>query len=148
MKCLPFQTGYGTFFRAVYHIAKKRVSDAANVHAVLMGALGFKAAFDISVIPKTFQDLVMSHSGFSILEVHCHFLSLCGVPANGTFHYSFVICQIPMYNGPVAPGDAVVLELFCQIPVCQICLTDKKRAGRVFVNAVYNAGTEHAVDTG
>ena len=63
-----------TFCRPVYRISQKRMSDTGHVYADLVCASGLETAFDVGVLPKTFQYAVMSDCRFAVPAVDRHAL--------------------------------------------------------------------------
>ena len=111
MQSLSFQM-IRIFLRTIDRISKKRMMQRRHVYTNLMCPSGFQLAFNISVIGKTFQYPVMSHRMFSVLFIDGHFFSLCRMTSNGGIYRSLIFFDHTIYNGPIFPGDGVLIILW------------------------------------
>lgn len=106
VKGLSLQARSRTSGRPVYLISQDGMADAFHVNPYLVCAPCLKLAFDIRIIFKELQYMVMSDGRFSTGNICRHFFSANRMPSDGSV-YRTVFCEPSMNDGPVFPSDGV-----------------------------------------
>ena len=118
------------------------------MHANLVCSAGFQAAAYIACSGKTFQHTKVRDGMLTAGETALHFLSIFRISPQRSIHRSLVFSDNPLGKREILSGDAVLFELCRNALMRPVILTCNDDTGRVLVNAMYNAGTQNAVNTG
>ena len=86
-------------------IVKQRMPDILHMYPNLVRTSGFKSALHQRNIPKSLENLIMSHRGFPLLpfreDTHEH--AIFGVSANISFNGAFVLRHVTPHQCRVKP---------------------------------------------
>jgi hypothetical protein len=129
---------------AVHIVADDGVLDVRKVDANLMGAAGFREAFDERIAAELLEHLVEGDGLFADFRPDCIFFPDLRVDAER--RGDFVGGQVgrAVDDGEVFFFDGAVLELPCDLPLRDVVFGDDHNAGGVAVEAMDDAGSEFA----
>ena len=147
MKCLSFRMKAVFPSRRIYGISQQRMPNTGHMYPYLVGTACFQSAFDKCVIPEAFQYLIMGNGLFSIFVIYRHPFSVRRISADRGVYRSLLFFQTAVYNGSVFSCDRMGFQLPGNGSMCKIIFADKKRACRIPVNPVNNAGPHYSVNT-
>ena len=132
---------------AVHGVACQRVAGFAHVHADLVCASRFQAAFDIAVRLIAFQHGHMGYGFFAAEFDHGHFQAVVRVAADERFDFA-VKRDDAVCHSTVNPLHAAVLQLLHQVVLRGQRFGHHHQAAGVFVQAVHDAGARHLAQFG
>ena len=119
-----------------------------HVDTDLVGAAGFQLAAHVGITPVTGYYLPMGNSLFAVSLGDAHLFPVGGVAANGGIHRAAVFPERAADDGFVGAGHRMVFQLRCQNSMGKVIFGYRQKTGGVLINAVDNAGAQHAVDAG
>ena len=95
----------------VYFISQQRMTDAGHMHPDLMGTPRLQLALYISVFTKTAKYPKMCHGMPAAFLIDSHLFAIGGMSAYGFVHGSLLFLYYAVADGPVTPGDGMLLQL-------------------------------------
>src|SRR5690554_2832279 len=111
MQGLPVQIQ--SFSRSVFRISGDGVSDIFHMNPYLMGSASLKTAFNISKIPKSFQNSKMSDRRLPIVN-NRHLLSVFRIAADRSINRSDIVGDHPVNESLIFPHHRFFRQLLGQ----------------------------------
>ena len=143
----PFRQARRDLFgrAAIIMIADDGIAEVLKVNADLVAAARVKVRLHERQAVSAPQDAPMSVR-FAAIAAHCHLSAVALAAANGRVNGSAVFVQRPGKQNQIGPLHAARCELRGQGFVRRVIFRDGKKARRIFVNAMDDAGAFDASD--
>lgn len=134
---------------SIYGVTDQGMLKKSHMHPDLVRSPGIEAAFNQRrCFPKALEDGISGSGMFAASFDDRHLLAVAGVAADGTLNHAGLFRNPSPAECDIGAFDAAVLELTGKAFVGFVSFGNHHQAAGLFVNAVDDAGTPNAPDTG
>ena len=130
----------GEAARSIDVIADDRMAESAHVYPNLMSSSGSERKFKVrGVTSYSGEGCVRSFGVLAFQVENGHFLTMNRMPSDVTFDGSALRVGGPPNDPMIQPFDAMTSELFAQVMMSLIVLSDDHQSAGIFVESVYDS---------
>ena len=131
---------------AVFQIPHDRVVDVLHMNTDLMGPSCIQPAFHIGAVLEALQYMEMGAGFTRRLICHFHFLPVSGITSDRCVDQSVIMHDVAHDDSQVVPSACLAFKLCGDRCMSKVILAGNDASGRIFIDPVDDAGTDHTVD--